>query len=324
MKSLIINQMGCVETITVADPYPSKNEVIVRMEACGICGTDYAKYIRGVTVDEWGHEVVGRIVDSNNNDGLLNKLVTVRTSWSCKSCDICKGNTPFKCKNWSRVRINGFSEYIAININGLVLLKYDNMIESDILIEPMYVAMSLVNRLSPAPYDQVAIIGNGTIGLLSALYLMTKGVKHITLFGRRTMSKKMDIGRKWGLECHSYDDLPNYLSNCNKIINTADYSTMRDVILCSAPFSDITFNGISEKSLVPLDMDVWHFKNLTISPSFPHPQQSFDGAVEFIQDKRMLLSSLITHEYPLDEGEKAFDTLMRSRDDCIKVVIKNN
>ena len=80
-----------------------QNKIAVDVLYCGICGTDYQKYIGMDNVEEWGHEIIGKV----NND-----LVAIRTTYPCGTCDSCNNNHPEKCNNWTRINMNGFSEKI--------------------------------------------------------------------------------------------------------------------------------------------------------------------------------------------------------------------
>ena len=106
------------------------------------------------------------------------------------------------------------------------------------------------------------------------------------------------------------------------IINTAPYETMSEIINNSNPYSVITFNGINSNNKITLDMDTWHFKNLTISPSFPHPQNDFSEAIEIVKTHGKKLNMLITHVFSLNEVPKVYELMKTKKIDFIKILIR--
>ena len=89
-------------------------------------------------------------------------------------------------------------------------------------------------------------------------------------------------------------------------------------------YSFVTFNGISRENIIPIEMDQWHFKNINIWPSFPHPQTDFSEEIKIIKKNKELLRSIITDFYNLDDIEEAFKRLTDKKQDCIKILIKCN
>lgn len=299
--------------------FSSVNDVdCVKIIYCGICGTDYQKHINAFTTSEWGHEIVG-IANSNNSN---KEIVAVRTTKPCGECDDCKNDKAKECLCWERININGYSKYAIIPMENQIHLNLNKPMVEDVLIEPLYVAINLVNRVF-SDNKKVAIIGNGTIGLLCAFYLNYKYQNEATIFARSDTEARKKFAQQVSAKTLHYNQLKNYLHKFDCIINTAAYETMSEVIKYCKPNSRITFNGISSPNEVSLNMNLWHIKNLNIYPSFPHPQTDFSEAITSIKKNRTLLSNLITHVYDLSKIEEAFE-MMKNSKDYIKVVIKCN
>lgn len=219
--------------------------------------------------------------------------------------------------------MNGYSEYIAINENCIISINTKNDILEYALVEPLYVAINLVKRISPNKNDRIAIIGNGTIGLLTAFYLWSIDYKNICIYARNTKGVRKQFAESLGIRTRNYNEIvESDFQKFNKIVNTAPYETMPGIIKHASPHAFITFNGYNENNLIPLDMKIWHVKNLTISPSFPHPQTDFSGSIKIIETYRKKLSSLITCVFTLNEAPKAFEAMKSKKIDFIKVLIK--
>lgn len=295
-----------------------RNDEIVGINVrySGICGSDFQKYLHHQNVNHWGHEVIGELCNKTKVNAIL------KTSYPCGSCDMCLGGRVDLCNSWVKNSFNGFSEFVTANKNCIFEVpEIINPSPVYVLVEPMYVAMRLVDKLCPSVNDSVAIIGNGTIAILAAIYLSSLGVNNIGVFCRNERTTRHSVLEENGICCVNNSGKLELLCNFNKIINTAPYYTMDDVILNSAPHSFITFNGISTPSRVSLDMQNWHFKNITISPSFPHPQESFDLAYSFVRNHETRLSRLITHVIGIKEAPAFLEKMKRKEIDYVKVVI---
>jgi threonine dehydrogenase-like Zn-dependent dehydrogenase len=295
--------------------------VKIAIDYCGVCGSDFQRYCSFGNIDNCGHEILGRVIASN---GEKSDYVTIRTTFPCGECTFCQHGEFYKCSNWTRASINGFSSSIEIDDKCVIPLGQKDEKLEYALVEPLYVAMSLVDRLFSTSEDSFSIVGNGAIGLLAAFYLWTLGCKDVTIFARRTGGIRSNFASLLGIETK------NLLASCvdlklsNKIISTTPYEMLNLIIHNSCPYSMIVFNGISDKAQIILDADVWHFKNLTISPVFPHPQVSFATAIKLVGIYGDILKQLITHVFPLEEKMHALTLMKDKKIDYVKILIKGD
>ena len=317
MLSWII-QNSKLKSLQQPRPVPRPGDVLVQVDYCGICGTEYQKYLNFQEETAWGHEIIGRIADSQ---GCFTQPVVVRTSFPCHTCAQCEQQNYHRCTKWKRFHFNGFSEYISVDSRCVIPLKSDMFGPEYALVEPLYVAIHLVNKIQPDPNDRIAIIGNGTVGLLCAFYLRLIGCESIMIFARSLPDIRLAFAERCSAKTYCYDEMCQHIPRADKIINTAAYVTMPDVIRYAQPHTVITFNGISKDTQVTLDMITWHFKNLVIMPSFPHPQIDFSEALAIIQEHRSFLGSLITHYFTLQQLPMAFKAMNLPQKNHIKVLI---
>ncbi len=314
-----LKQKGNIVKV-VQDDFPNKDsKVLVDVYYCGICGTDYQKYIGMDTVSEWGHEIIGKI--HSQKDG---NLVTIRTTYPCGKCMDCNTGHFEKCQNWSRLNMNGFANQVCVDEKSIIDLgvKKTDVVFS--LVEPLYVAHSLIQHVHPTCDAVYSVIGNGTIGLLTAFLLRKKYEAEVRVVGRRNLPKRKKFIEEIGASYYSFDDLEKALKDSNKIIITTPYHTIPNILKVVDSYSFVTFNGISRENIIPIEMDQWHFKNINIWPSFPHPQTDFSEEIKIIKKNKELLRSIITDFYNLDDIEEAFKRLTDKKQDCIKILIKCN
>lgn len=317
IKYIIHN--GRLKLLQQSIPNSDDKGTLVKIDYCGICGTDYQKYLNFTEEDAWGHEIVGRISNSNGEFG---QPVIIRSSFPCGQCSHCQRKQYHRCDNWERRSFNGYSEYIVVDSRCIIPLECGENRPLFTLVEPLYVAINLVKKLNPQQNEQIAIIGNGTIGLLCAFYLHLLGCTNITIIARSLTKHRQMFSQLCGAQVVSYNEIANFLPEADKIINTAPYSTMIDAVRFASPYAEITFNGISKETVVPIDMRLMHFKNLVLCPSFPHPQVDFSYALSIVREYEKTLEQLITCVYPLSNLPDAFKFMTVEPKEYIKVVIR--
>lgn len=306
---------GRTSVVLLPPPVSDTDCVGIKVRYSGICGSDFQKYLHHPDIDHWGHEIVGQLCSGRNAYAIL------KTSHPCGCCPMCLHGREDRCSAWIKSRFNGFSMYVTADRKCVHEIADRVPTPVDVLVEPAYVAMHLAKRVQPAVEDGIAIIGNGTIAILTAFYLRCSGMKNISVFCRDGSTVRGRALEEFGLRCECYEENLARLSDYNKIINTAPYATMDRIIANAAPHSVITFNGISTPGVVSLDLQSWHFKNLDIFPSFPHPQVSFEKAFQFVRQQEAYLSKLITHVIGLQEVPEFLDRMQKKKVDYIKVVI---
>lgn len=307
--------IGVLEKEFDKSKFNDESKLTVEILYCGICGTDFQKYIGMDNVEEWGHEIIGKVIDDNSQQ----HTVSIRTTYPCDKCEDCKNGHREKCKNWKRLDINGFSNEILVEKNSIINIDSADIVYS--LIEPLYVANSLVEHIIPSQDSTYSIIGNGTIGLLSAFLIKKKYDAKVRVVGRRNLHNRRKFTKKIGADYYDFKDMENALKGCDKIIITTPYNTIPQIVKLAEPYSNITFNGISKETRVEMELDNWHFKNINIWPSFPHPQNDFSEEIQIIKDNAELLRSIITNIFPLEKIEDAFELLKDKTKDNIKILI---
>ena len=288
------------------------SKVAVEVLYCGICGTDYQKYIGMDNVEEWGHEIIGKVNDN---------LVTIRTTYPCQKCENCIKGHLEKCKHWERKNINGFSNKIFVDDNSIININEKELDLVYALVEPLYVANNLIKHTNPSNDSIYTVVGNGTIGLLSAFLIKKIYNSEVRIVGRRDTQSREKFIKKIGAKYYDINNKKDALNESGKIIITTPYNTIPDILKEVESYSNITFNGISKETKLELEMDKWHFKNLCIWPSFPHPQNDFKEEIKIIKENKDILRSIITDVYDLDNIEEAFK-LLNNKQDAIKVLVK--
>lgn len=171
---------------TVPVPEPAPGEVLVRLSKAGICNTDL-EIMRGYYPFEGtlGHEFVG-IVEQAEDSALIGKRVVADINNSCHQCDMCLAGNPHHCLNRSALGIKdkdgAFAQYLTTPLENLVVVPDSLDDEAAVFAEPLAAALEIQEQVAFSAEDNVAVIGDGKLGLLITLSLLQAGLK-VTLLG---------------------------------------------------------------------------------------------------------------------------------------------
>jgi (R,R)-butanediol dehydrogenase / meso-butanediol dehydrogenase / diacetyl reductase len=173
------------------DPVAGPGEVVVAVEACGLCGSDVHAIERGFTQpgQVLGHEFAGRIAEVGGGvaDWKAGAPVAVNPAGSCRTCRACAAGVPFACTGVANLGLSApgaYAEYIAVPAGQLVALPDGLPVEMGAHAEPLAVALQAVSQAAVGPGDSVLVHGVGTIGLNAIMALQLAGVDHIVGAGR--------------------------------------------------------------------------------------------------------------------------------------------
>ncbi|GAO56925.1 alcohol dehydrogenase catalytic domain-containing protein [Novosphingobium sp. MD-1] len=179
-----LNQPLTVET--VADPEPGKEEVVVKVGRCGICGSDLhmaqdAAY--GCKPgDVFGHEFAGEAAAVGRDvSGLrTGDLVSVIPLMSCGQCASCRRGAVQWCASFA-LQGGGYAEYAKARVNQCVKLGANVTLADGAIVEPLAVALHGLNRSGLRPGDKVLVLGAGPIGLALAFWARRRGASRVVV-----------------------------------------------------------------------------------------------------------------------------------------------
>jgi 2-desacetyl-2-hydroxyethyl bacteriochlorophyllide A dehydrogenase len=206
MRALVLDQPGSFRVADVPDPAPGPGEVVVKVEYCGICGTDLHILAGEFPPTPYpitpGHEFAGVVVavgSSVRPDLPAGARVAVDPSLYCGYCRRCRAGRDNLCENWAAIgdTVGGaFAEYVAVPAVNAYLLPDHVDGQSGAMAEPLACAVHGVRRLGPVAGDPVVITGAGTMGLLLLQLLVHSGAGPVTVVDR--VSERLDVARKLG------------------------------------------------------------------------------------------------------------------------------
>ncbi|MCB0046529.1 MAG: zinc-dependent alcohol dehydrogenase family protein [Caldilineaceae bacterium] len=333
MRAIVFPAPETIALETVPDPAPARDEVVVQVDACGICGTDLHIY-RNEYMSDFplipGHEFGGTVVEIGRDvtDVAVGDRVAVDPNLYCGRCDFCRNEQANHCANWQGIgitRSGGFAEYVAAPARACYHLPAALDATQVAFIEPLACVVHALRRFPVHPADRTLILGAGPMGLLLVQALRHSGASLLAVTERQparlalaqelgaTVAVPADADQKERLEELSPRgfDVVIDATGLPRVIESAfDYLAPRGRYL---QFGVTPMNA--EIRLRPYDL--FH-KDWTIVGSFALCY-TFQPAIDWLANGVIDVSRLVSHRYPLEEFETGFQAFARG--DTLKVHI---
>lgn len=190
MKAVVIERPGTVVVTDVPEPGIGPTDVLVRVGACGICGTDLHIFDGEFPPTPYpivpGHEFAGEVVAVGADvDGIAEGTrVAVDPSLFCGHCDFCRRGKGNLCLNWGAIgdTVDGaFAEYVSVPAANAYVLPEGLSHRDAALIEPVSCAVHGMHVLAPRMGDTVLLVGAGTMGLILLQLVLRGGASSVSV-----------------------------------------------------------------------------------------------------------------------------------------------
>lgn len=341
MKASVCYKQNDLKTEDLPIPEISDNEVLIKMLACGLCGTDIQK-IRGDTVNKptvLGHEVVGEIVKKGKNVSKfeIGDRVITAIHVPCFTCHYCNKGHYTICEQFRTNNIDpgGFAEFIRIpelHLNHLTHKVSNNVTDEEAtLIEPIACCLHGLKQADIRPNDSVLIMGAGTIGILHAQLAKIKGANKVIVsdMSEFKLQKALKVGCDYAINIKE----KNIIDEVNKITDGQGV----DVIVIAAGVSSlvadavnmvrragkiIVFSGFDKNKLVTLDVSRFFKDEISIIGTYSVTPYEFPEALDLLEKRKLNTKEMITHVYPLNKLSEAIDISTNPEQPVLKVIIK--
>jgi 2-desacetyl-2-hydroxyethyl bacteriochlorophyllide A dehydrogenase len=208
MRAIVLDRPGSFRVAQVPDPAPGAEQVVVKVEACGICGTDIHIMDGEFPPTPYpitpGHEFAGTIAaigaDVNATLGLsVGDKIAVDPSLLCGYCKRCRAGRDNLCENWAAIgdtTDGAFAEYVAVPAVNVHRLPEHIDGQQGAMIEPLACSVHGLRRLGSVFGDSVVLAGAGTMGLLLLQLLVHAGAGPVTVLDR--VEGRLEVARKLG------------------------------------------------------------------------------------------------------------------------------
>ncbi len=320
-------------------PKIGPGEILIKVEASGICGTDCLEWYRINRVPlVLGHEIAGTIaeVGAGVNGYKIGDRISASHHVPCGECRFCRNGHETVCDTLRKTNFDpgGFSEFVRvpkINVNkGIYRIPENVSFEEATFIEPLACVLR-GQRLANFKKDRtVLVIGSGISGLLHIQLVRLSGAKRIIATDIAPL--RLDAAKKFGADhaIHAKDFSPEKLKSLNDGY-LADY-----VIICAGAqpaFEQglksverggtvLIFAAAGAGALLPVPVnDIFWRNEVTITSSYAASPADHREALEKIASHKVNVYDMITHRFGLD-GTGAGFKLTAEAKDSIKIIIK--
>jgi threonine dehydrogenase-like Zn-dependent dehydrogenase len=321
------------------DPQPGPDEVLLRITATGICGSDLHGYTgenkRRHPGQIMGHETVGRIaaLGANLSGEILQpgRVATVNPVIGCGECAQCEARTEQLCARRRVIGVNkeiqsAFAELMLAPARNVVVLPDSIPEEYGALVEPLAVGYHAAVRGNLGPDDVVLVIGGGPIGQAAALAARRLGAQRVVLSepnqSRRALVKKLGfatIDPRAG-------DLPQQVEGALRRPATAvlnavgDSRTLSDGLTSSALGARVVLIGMGAREINLPAFEISTCERSIIG-TFAYPSPEFRETAEWVASRPEGLEHLIDERIDLDAAPGAFARLAAGNLDASKILV---
>lgn len=319
-----------------------ENEVLVKLEYVGICGSDLHYYETGAIGDYvveppfvLGHEPGGTVVEVGKNVKNLKvgDRVALEPGKTCGHCEFCKTGRYNLCPDvvfFATPPVDGvFQEYVAHEA-ALCFKLPDNVSTLEgALIEPLAVGFHAAIQGDAHLGQRAVVMGAGCIGLVSMMALKARGVSEVYVVDimEKRLDKALELGATGVINGAKEDVLEkvNELTDgagMDLVIETAGTEiTTRQAIHMAKKGSNIVLVGYSKSGEMTLPMSLVLDKELTFKTVFRY-RHIYPMAIDAVAAGKVNLKGIVTDIFGLDEAQKAMDYSVNNKADIVKAVIR--
>ncbi len=346
MKAAVIRKPGVIEIMDVPKPVPAEGEVLLRIEACALCGTDQ-RVLTGekkVDVSVVGHEITGRAAETGPGvRGIkVGDRFIVQTVIGCGRCRMCRIHRENLCENGFRAigyQFNGgFAEYMIMPKAGvdqgcLIPVPEDLPAEDGTLIEPLSCCVNGMRYIPMEKMEHVVIFGGGIIGVLNGLVVRARGAQCVTIMD--VSQKRLDLHKKLGLP---FDNLVNTgETDPGKWVRENTDGRGVDAVVVAASVKVLVKLGLSllargghlsvfagmpkSDPVEEIDLNLIHYNEFNLHGATSSAINEYLTAKDLILSGKINGSRLVTHRFGLDDFNEAFKTQRDTSSGALKVVI---
>lgn len=329
MRSITIERPGSCHVTESSSPVPGSGELLVRVAACGICGTDVHIY-EGSYLGTYpvipGHELAG--VVAAVGDGVMRfsagDPVAIEPNLACGNCSHCLAGRPNFCEHWEAVgvtRPGGMAEMVvvperaAFSATGLPL-------DVAAFMEPLSCVLHGLSHVSPAPGSRAAVIGCGPIGLLLIRALRASGVVAIDV-AERADSRRELVASEPGVGLVAASAAALQADAYDLVVDaTGAPEAMRAALGLARPGGSVLWFGVPDRAAeIAFEPFVVFRKGLSIHGSFTSSGSS-EQSLALLRAGTIRVDDLVSHRVRLDDVGGSLERLRTSRDGTLKVIVE--
>jgi L-iditol 2-dehydrogenase len=345
MRAGVYRGQGRVEVESVPIPEIGEGEVLFRVGACGICGTDIKKIHHGFLAPPQilGHELAGTVVSVGRGVTKFkpgDRVVSFH-HLPCGRCFYCEHKLFSQCAGYKKVGLTagfepnggGFAEYVRampwIVERGMLALPPGVSFEEATFVEPVNTCLKAVHKVRIAPGEIVLVIGQGPIGMLLMMLAKQEGATMYTsdpVQGRRSASIRFGASESFDpAEGRLLDEIRSRTAGRGAdavLVAVPNPSLVPEALSLTRPGGRVLLFAHNDPALqieFPAAAVGIEEKEILGSYSASIDEQTDSAALVF--ERRLPVRKMISHRFPLERIAEALELAARPAGDTLKVVI---
>ena len=312
-----------IEELPVPEIGPG--EILVKMRASGICGTDVMEWYRikkGPRI--LGHEIAGEIIESKSDKYKVGERVFVSHHVPCNYCKYCENGDHTACDTLHQGNYypGGYSEYIRvpkINVDfGVYVLPDHVSYEEGTMIEPLACAVRALRLIEVKRGQTVLILGGGISGILNVQLAKLKGAQVVVT---DINEYRLNKARQFGADAVINASQDFHVTAERVIICTGAYRAVEQAFRCVDKKGTVLLFAIPDRDItVPLP-DFWR-NEVTLMSSYGAAPVDLAEALALIAGGKVNVKDAITHKLPFTDIQDAFNIVVGAKE-SLKVVLES-
>ena len=340
MQALVYHGPNEMEVETIERPSaPGPGDVLVRVKAVGICGSDVHGYTgvsgRRTPGMVMGHELAGVVSEAGPGVQSLRHgdRVTIDPLISCGQCDSCLAGKEQICRQRRTIGVNmgkmgGFSEYVIAPARNCVTIAEEISFGEGLMAEPLAVGLHAVRVAVPEPGEPVLVLGGGTIGLCILVSLLQTSIE--TVYVTDLLPRKLELIAQIGgkpLDANSTDlaalakEATGGRGFARIIDAVATSDTIRQAVPALAPGGTLVLVGLArpnvEFALYDLVTQERSFRG-----SYAFAAAEFREATEWINSRRVDVRPMLQERCALEDAADMFRRKAEGGSDAVKIIVE--
>jgi len=333
VKAFVLHAPGEFDVREVATPTPGYGEALIRVVACGICGSDIPRVMETGAYRHPiipGHELAGYVdgVGEGVDEALIGEAVAVYPLIPCGRCKQCAEGMFNLCESYDYLgsrRDGGFAEFVAAPSSNLVPIPDGVSVEHAALCEPAAVALHGLTRIGLSSGESVLVFGAGAIGLLVCQIAKLMGSQDVFIFD--VVSWKMELAERngWARGISEAEVAKGSLKGIDIIVDAVGAPSIFQmaikvagkrsrILLIGNPHGDVTVERALLSKVLRSELSLVGTWNSLCEPEWR-------TVLNWMAHGDLVIEPLITHRVKLEELPKTFVELSSGELRAIKALV---
>lgn len=341
-KAFYMTGLRKMEMREISVPVPKEDQVLIKLEYAGICGSD-VHYLEHGRIGDFvvegdfilGHECSGVVAETGKNVKRLKvgDKVALEPGVPCGQCEFCRSGKYNLCPDVEFLATPPYHgclmNYIAFPENMAFKLPDNVSTKEGALVEPLAVGLHAAAQGNVKLGDKVVVLGAGTIGLVTLLACKAYGATEVIIVD--VIEKRLEVAKNLGatrvINAKNENAVETIMALTNgagvdKVIETAGSEhTIKQCPYLVKRGGTIVLVGLAPKDIIDFNFMQIMVKEADIKTVFRY-RNLYPSAIGAIADGKIDVKGIVTHEFDFEDSDKAFDYVIENKNDVVKAVIK--